>query len=139
MPEKIRQNHSNIILFDGVCNLCNSFVNFLLKKDRQEIFRFASLQSTFGKEILDIWNEKENADKTVFYLRNNSLYKKSDAVLHIIKDVGGAYSLLFAFIIVPRFIRDYVYTVISRNRYKWFGKINTCRVPTPEEKVRFLE
>jgi predicted DCC family thiol-disulfide oxidoreductase YuxK len=139
MPEKIRQNHSNIILFDGVCNLCNSFVNFLLKKDKQEIFRFASLQSTFGKEILDIWNENENADKTVFYLRNNNLYKKSDAALHIIKDVGGAYSLLFAFIIVPRFIRDYVYTVISRNRYKWFGKRNTCRMPTPEEKVRFLK
>lgn len=138
MSEKIQHKLNSIIVFDGVCNLCNHSVNFLLKKDKKKIFLFTPFQSKYGQSIINHGSENENSDKTVFYLRENQLYKKSTAALYILKDLGGAYSLLFVFIIVPRFLRDFVYSVISRNRYKWFGKKDSCRIPNAEEKNRFL-
>lgn len=132
-------NNDHIILFDGVCNLCNGAVNFIIKKDKKQLYRFASLQSGFGKSLLKQY-ELESDDLNSFVLiENNKPYLKSSAALHIAKNVGGIYSTLYVLMIIPRFIRDFFYSVIAKNRYKWFGKTNECMIPTPQLQARFLE
>lgn len=131
--------YHQVILFDGVCKLCNRFVNYIVKRDRKRCFRFASVQSDFANELLINRNEIHNADKTVFYFRYDKLMSKSAAVLYILKDLGGIGALLFVFIAVPRPIRDFVYKIVSKNRYRLFGKRDSCRVPDEKEQVWFLE
>ncbi|AWW00180.1 thiol-disulfide oxidoreductase DCC family protein [Arcticibacterium luteifluviistationis] len=125
----------NVILFDGVCNLCNGFVNFIIDHDKGNEFKFASLQSDFGKKLI---GDKFSDMSTVVYYDGNKFYEKSEAVLEIAKKLPIIRWVAF-FSIIPKFIRDALYMLISRNRYFIFGKEDACRVPTPELKERFLE
>jgi len=135
-------NNSNklIILFDGVCNLCNTSVNFILKKDVHNKFLFTSLQSDAAKNLLLQFDDKiiKNNLDSILLIHKNKIYNKSTAVLYILKSLHFPYNLGFIFIIIPKFIRDYIYDVIARNRYKWFGRKETCRIPTKEELNKFL-
>lgn len=128
-----------IIYFDGVCNLCEGSVQFILKIDRKKIFRFASLQGKAGQDMLTKYQLPGNDFKSFVVQEGDRIYTKSTGALRVLKHVGGAWSLLYAFIIVPKFIRDAVYGFVSRNRYKWFGEKTECWIPTPELRKRFLD
>lgn len=128
----------SVILFDGVCNLCNGFVQFIIKRDQQQKFKFASLQSDFaGKELskYGLNNQKMN---TVFLLENGKIYSRSTAALRILKQLNGLWPMFYVFIIFPAFIRNWIYNLIAKNRYKWFGKQDSCMIPSPELQHRFL-
>ena len=128
-----------IILFDGECNLCNASVQFIIQRDSKECFLFSSLQSDAAQAILLQYN-LENLDfNTIILLEDGIIYDKSTAILKIIRRLSGFYKLGYIFIAVPKFIRDFVYKIISKNRYKWFGKRDSCMIPTEELKLRFLE
>ncbi len=127
--------HPKIILFDGVCNLCNAAVKFIIKRDPQAVFKFASLQSEVANKYLQSSDEMGS----VILIAGDHIYKESEAALKIARQLSGGWPLFYVFIIIPRPIRDSVYKVIARNRYKWFGKKDHCMVPTEDLKVRFLD
>jgi predicted DCC family thiol-disulfide oxidoreductase YuxK len=129
---------SATILFDGVCNLCNGFVQFVIHHDPQGHFKFASLQSEVGQEVLRAHGLPTTQFQSVLLLENGRLHSRSTAALHVIRKLKGAWSLLYGFMLVPRFLRDPAYDWVSRNRYKWFGQRESCMLPTPELKGRFL-
>lgn len=131
--------NKSIILFDGVCNLCNASVNFVIKHDKKEHFLFASLQSDAAKEILLQFNLKNLKIDTIILIEGNKVYYKSTAALLIAKHLEGPFKLLFGFIIVPKLLRDWIYSLISNHRYNWFGKRETCMVPSLKLKNRFLD
>ena len=131
-------NTPKIILFDGVCNLCNGSVQFVIQRDSKKVFRYAALQSDFAKKLLESLNQPAPDIESVILVDGNSVYYRSDAALRIAKRLSGAWPMLSIFLIVPRFIRDAVYNFIGRNRYKWFGKQESCMIPTPELKELFL-
>lgn len=131
-------NHNHIILFDGVCNLCNGFVQFVIKHDRKNIFKFSSLQSPFGQNFLANHKLSQKQFNSFIYIRNGEILQKSSASLFVLKDLGGLFSFLFVLIVFPKFIRDAVYRLVAKNRYKWFGKKEFCWMPTQELKDRFL-
>lgn len=127
-----------IILFDGVCNLCNSAINFVIDHDKNNVFKFGSLQSSEGQFYLKKFGlNSENFDSFVL-IDGDKYYTKSTAALRVANDLPGLYKLLYGFIIVPTFIRDAVYNFVSKYRYKIFGKSDSCRMPTPELKSKFL-
>jgi len=128
-----------IVLFDGVCNLCNNTVQFVIKRDKKKQFLFGSLQGATGQAYLNKINEPVNQLNSFILVEGNQFYTRSTGVLRLLKHLGGGWQLWYAFMIVPRFMRDGVYSFIGRHRYKWFGKTAECRVPTPEERERFLE
>ncbi len=128
-----------IVLFDGVCNFCNAGINFVMDRDPEKRIRFAPLQSEAGQRLLKKFNLSPTALDTLILIEGEKSYTKSAAALRIAKRLQGLWPLLYIFIVVPPFIRDAVYDFIARNRYKWFGKTEACRVPTPELKERFLE
>ncbi|KRD10443.1 thiol-disulfide oxidoreductase [Flavobacterium sp. Root901] len=131
--------NKKIILFDGVCNLCNGAVQFIVKHDKKDIFRFAALQSDLGKEICNyIGVDQTKIDSIIFYNPGVAYYYKSTAVIEIAEELGGFYSLLLIFKIFPEKLRNYLYDYISKNRYKWYGKKESCMIPTPEIKAKFL-
>ncbi|WP_323757774.1 thiol-disulfide oxidoreductase DCC family protein [Roseivirga sp.] len=131
------QEH-DILLFDGVCNLCNSSVNFIIDRDPKKHFKFAALQSDFGQtKLKELGFNQEEFDSLVL-LSNGKIYRKSSAALRIAKKLKGLWPFLYIFIIIPPFIRHGVYDIIGKNRYKWFGKQDSCRMPTPELKQRFV-
>jgi len=132
-------NDKSIILFDGVCNLCNSSVNFIIKHDKKKHFLFASLQSDAAKEILLQFPTKKLTLDSILLIEGKDIYEKSSAALKISKHLNNGFHLLNYFIIIPLFIRDLVYNLISKNRYKWFGRKDKCMIPTEEVKSRFLE
>lgn len=135
----MKQSESHkIILFDGVCNLCNGAINFVIKKDKKNIFKFAPLQSEIGKTLLSQFKIDTSEVDSIILVDGEKYYAKSSAALRISKELSGAYPLLYGFIILPRFIRDLVYDYIAKNRYKWFGKKESCMIPTPELKEKFL-
>jgi predicted DCC family thiol-disulfide oxidoreductase YuxK len=127
-----------ILLFDGACNLCNGTVQFVIKRDPTGKFRFASLQSDFGQDFLRKNNLKMTDFDSVILVENDQFYTKSDAVLRGVKFMGSAWWLMQIFYIVPRFIRNAVYDIVARNRYKWFGAPTECWIPTPDLRARFL-
>ena len=127
-----------ILLFDGVCNLCNGTVQQIIKADKNGIFRFASLQSDFGQEQLKQFNLEGDYLKTLVLISDEKAYIRSDAALEIARQLGGLWSVSYIFKIVPPFIRNAVYDFISNNRYHWFGKQESCMIPTSELKARFL-
>lgn len=133
-----QENHP-VILFDGVCNLCSSSVQYVIKHDPKHIFRFASLQSAFAQKILAHHNLPLNNYNSFILFCNNKIYTRSTAALIIAKQLRGFIKLLYIFIILPKFIRDAVYNIIATNRYKWFGKKNECWLPTAELKNLFLD
>lgn len=134
MPQELK----NIILFDGVCNLCNSTVQFVIRHDKHDLFRFASLQSETGRRETVRWHIDRKKTDSIVLIKNNRCYVKSTAALHIFKELPG-YGWMRMFFIVPVLIRDFVYDLIAKNRYKWFGKRNECMIPTPELQSKFLE
>jgi len=129
---------NNILLFDGVCNLCNNAVKFIIKRDKKAVIKFTSLQSNIGQNLLSKHQLSTKKFDSFVYLKGGKCYLKSTAALHLLNDIGGLWKLVYAFIIVPRFIRDFIYDVVAKNRYKWFGKTNDCMIPTLTLQQRFL-
>ena len=127
-----------IILFDGVCNFCNYWVNFILDHDTQNIFKFAALQSEKGRELLDKFDlPKEDFDSFIF-ISQDKVYKKSAAAFEIAKQLNGWPKYFASLRFLPQTSTDFVYDLIAGNRYKIFGKKDVCRIPTKEEKSKFL-
>jgi len=131
-------NHP-VILFDGVCNLCSSSVQFVIKHDPQHYFHFASLQSNFGQQVLEKYQLPPEDFDSFILLDDDKIYTRSTAALRVVKKLKGPWSALYAFMIVPSFIRNTVYNFIAKNRYKWFGKQEACWLPTPELKELFID
>ncbi|MBS1593752.1 MAG: thiol-disulfide oxidoreductase DCC family protein [Bacteroidetes bacterium] len=127
-----------LVLFDGVCNLCNASVQFVIRHDPDGRFRFAALQSDVGQEVQQRYGLSGTTFDSFIYLRAGLLYQRSTAALHLMRDLGGAWALLYGFIIVPRPLRDAVYDLVARYRYRWFGRRESCMVPTAELRGRFL-
>ena len=132
-------NQHPILLFDGVCNLCNGFVQFVIKRDPEGIFRFTALQSKAGQELLTTHQQEKSNLSTVILLENGRVYTHSDVALRVATRLGGAWSLFSVFSIIPRSIRDHIYNWVAQNRYPWFGKKEQCMIPTPDIKARFLD
>lgn len=132
LPEKL-------ILFDGVCNLCNGAVQYVIRHDKKELFTFASFQSESGKKILSQFHITSNDPDSFVFIQNNSVFHKSTAALKVARQLDGMVKIFYGFIIVPVVIRDMVYEFIAKNRYKWFGKSESCMIPSPSLKSRFLK
>lgn len=129
---------NHIVLFDGVCQFCNSSVNFIIRQDKKKLFRFAALQSEAGQNLLAQYHlQKENFASFVL-LENGKAYQRSSAVLLLSNQLPWYWKWTQVFWIVPKFMRDGVYDLIARNRYKWFGKRDACIVPSPDVRERFL-
>ncbi len=128
-----------LILFDGVCNFCSSWVRFLIRRDPHKRLRFAPLQSPAGQETLRRLGLRADGLTTMVLVEGDRHYIKSSAALRIARRMGGLWPLLFPFILIPAPIRDFFYDLFARNRYRWFGRQSTCMVPTPDVKDRFLE
>jgi predicted DCC family thiol-disulfide oxidoreductase YuxK len=127
-----------IILFDGVCNLCNRSVQYVIKHDRDALFRFASLQGETGRQLLKQYGLSANDMNSFVLIQDDKAYTRSTAALKVAQQLSGPIKLLYGFIIVPAFIRNAVYDLIARNRYKWFGKKDACMIPTASLQSRFL-
>ena len=125
-----------VILFDGVCGLCNLWVDFILKRDRKDVFRFAPLQGEFANPIDP--KTSQSLDSVV-YLVSGKRYYRTGAILRILRDLGGIWSIVWLFWIVPYFLRDPLYALLARNRYRIFGKREVCRLPKPHERHKFIE
>lgn len=124
-----------VIFFDGHCNLCNGVVQFIIKRDKERVFKFASLQSEAAEEL----NLKEESLRTMYFKEGVKIWSKSDAALKIFKNLNFPWKIAYGLIIFPRQLRDYVYDIISKYRYRWFGKSENCMMPTPELEARFLK
>jgi len=129
--------NDQIIFFDGVCGLCNRFVHLLIKADKQSSLKFAPLQGNTAKELLPV--EYTYELKTIVFYQKHKISTESDAVLEILKSIGGIWIIFYMFRWVPKLIRDRIYQWISRYRTKWFGRLDSCRMPTKEERNRFLD
>ncbi|TSA50171.1 MAG: DUF393 domain-containing protein [Sphingobacteriales bacterium] len=129
---------SPIIIYDGVCHLCNSGVNFILKRDRKKTFRFTPFQSLFAKNLLKENGESEHVGDTFILIHEGKIFNRADAALKITMLLGGKWKLFYPLYLVPKFIRNGIYNIIARNRYKWFGKEESCMMPSPEISERFI-
>jgi len=129
-----------VVLFDGVCNLCNGAVNFIIKRDKNDMFRYASLQSEIGQALAkEVGVDASKLDTILLIEPAVAYYHKSTAALQIARQLSGGYSLLSIFLIFPKFLRDWIYDIIAKNRYKWFGKKESCAVPSPRLKALFVD
>ncbi len=129
-----------IILFDGVCNLCNSSVQFVIKRDKKDIFRFSSLQSAAGQKLAkERGINTTEIDSIILIEPQIAYYTKSDAALMIAKSLSGGWSILGIFMGLPKGFRDTIYDWVARNRYQWFGRKDNCMIPTKAEKGKFLD
>ena len=128
-----------ILLFDGVCNLCNGSVQFIIERDTKKQFLFASLQSEKGQELLTKFNLPTQDFDSFVFIEGEKIYTKSTAALRVFSRFGGLWSLLKIFLLVPAFLRNLVYSLVAKNRYKWFGKSESCWLPTPDLQSRFLK
>ena len=126
-----------VVFFDGVCNLCQQSVRYLLKHDKKKVLKFASLQGAYAKKTLNAEHLK-NLESLLFY-NKKTLYKKSDAVLELCKVLGGWHKLFLVGYLLPKFLRNSFYSFIAKNRYRWFGHQEQCMVPTKDIQDRFLE
>jgi predicted DCC family thiol-disulfide oxidoreductase YuxK len=129
----------NLILFDGVCNLCNGAVQFIIKRDAKRKFRFASLQSATAQQLIKGLALSGPHLYSIILIRDGKVYDRSSAILEIAKQLPGLWSALYLFKIIPRFLRDAMYVWISKNRYRFFGKKDECMIPTADLKSRFIE
>ena len=129
---------SAIILFDGVCNFCNGSVNFIIEHDRKNYFKFAPLQSGIGEKLLDEHGIDKTETDSVVLVENGKAYTHSTAALKVAQKLDGAWSWFYAFIIIPKPVRDFFYKTFAKYRYKLFGKTDACMMPTPEIRARFL-
>jgi predicted DCC family thiol-disulfide oxidoreductase YuxK len=128
-----------VIFFDGICNLCNASVQFAIERDKKNLFKFTALQGKYAKAVLPKFNFDLNQLNSIILLEDGQLYTKSTAALKIAKKLNGLWPTLYVFILVPKFIRDWFYDIIAKNRYKWWGRQESCWLPTPELKQRFID
>ena len=128
-----------VVLFDGVCNLCNGFVQFIIRRDPEEKFKFASLQSEVGRSLLKQFKIDPDLLHSIVAIDNDGAFQRSDAVLRIAHHLGGGWKILKAFNILPKLFRDACYNLIAKNRYRIFGKKDSCMIPTPQLKERFVD
>lgn len=134
----MEQVSSPVIIFDGVCTLCNASVDFVIRRDKKRQFRYTANQMEPGREILRDHGIDPDDIHSVYLYENGKLYSKSGAALRVARLLGFPYSLAWGFMIIPAPIRNWVYDLIASNRYKWFGQKETCRLPSPEERALFL-
>ncbi len=127
-----------VILFDGVCNLCNASVQWVLKRDKNGVFRFAALQSETGQRLLDRFGLSQETFDTIVLVDGDRIFTRSDAVLELVRRLRFPWSWLYIFHWMPAPLRNGLYTFIARNRYRWFGRQNECWLPRPEWKARFV-
>lgn len=127
-----------IVIFDGVCNLCNASIDFIIRHDKVGHFKVTANQHERGRQILLEQGVNPDEVETLYLYEGGKLHERSTAALKIAHGLGFPWSLAYSFMIVPKGIRDAVYKVIAKNRYRWFGKKETCRLPTPEERARFV-
>ena len=132
------EHRQAILFFDGVCGLCNRFVDFVLRADRQHRFRYSPLQGETARRLLGMDDYPSGAPYSFVFLESDRRFEQSNAVLHAMTRLGGAWRLFAVLYVFPRPVRDFVYRVVARNRYRWFGRRDACRMPTPEERDRFL-
>ncbi len=139
-PTYKRDVPDHVLFFDGECNFCDSTVNFVIDRDRKQVLKFASLQSDAARSLLAQHGAAERASdiNTMVLLSAGKLYTKSAAALRVGRFLGFPYNLSVVFLLVPPFVRNFFYDLVARNRYKWFGKRDECRVPTKELRARFL-
>lgn len=134
------ETDKKIILFDGVCNLCNSSIQFVIKRDKDDLFRYAALQSELGQKMLSERNiNTENIDSIILIEPGIAYYTKSDAALQVGRNLKGYRTICGVLNLIPSGLRNIVYDIIARNRYKWYGKKDQCMIPTPELKAKFLD
>jgi predicted DCC family thiol-disulfide oxidoreductase YuxK len=131
--------NKKLVLFDGVCNLCSSSVQFIIRHDKKKQFLFGSLQGKAGQEYLKKFNLPQDSLDSFMLVEGDTLYTRSSGALRMLKNLGNGWQLFYAFIIFPKFIRDAAYNIIARNRYTWFGKKEECWIPSRELEARFLE
>lgn len=131
-------NSNPIILFDGVCNFCNSSVNFVIERDKKSVIKFAALQSEAGQLLLQQFSLPTGEFNSFILIEAGKVYTASTAALKVSKYLAKLWPMLYGFIIVPKFLRDGIYKWIAKNRYKWFGKKDQCMIPSPEVHDRFL-
>jgi predicted DCC family thiol-disulfide oxidoreductase YuxK len=127
----------NIILFDGECNFCDHSVQFIIKRDKKALHNFASIQSDAGQELIRKYRVPADID-SIILVKANKCYYHSSAALRICSDLDGGWKLLYCLVIVPKPIRDFFYRIVAKNRYKWFGKKDSCMLPSPDIRKRFL-
>lgn len=135
----ISKENSKVILFDGVCNLCNDSVKFIIKNDKRNIFKFAPLQGKYGIKIQNSYNINTTKINSIILVDGENTFTKSSAALRIAKDLRAPFFMFYVFIIIPVFIRNFIYDLIAKNRYKWFGKMDNCMIPTKELKSKFFD
>jgi predicted DCC family thiol-disulfide oxidoreductase YuxK len=127
-----------IVLFDGVCNFCNYWVNFAIKRDKKNKLKFSPIQGETAKQILPGYSVNPRSLSSVIFIVNGKVHTQSSAALQIARHLNGGWKLFYGLIIIPKFIRDFFYNIIARNRYRWFGKKESCVIPTWEMRERFL-
>jgi predicted DCC family thiol-disulfide oxidoreductase YuxK len=132
--------YDKLIFFDGVCNLCNTTVQWIISHDPHAQFRFVALQSDKAQTILQHYGIQLDLHQlnTILFLQNDQLFQQSSAVLHICKNMAFPWKFLAILLVIPRFIRDFCYRIVAQNRYRWFGTAESCWLPTPALKKRFL-
>jgi predicted DCC family thiol-disulfide oxidoreductase YuxK len=138
-PDSLGNHNTVLILFDGVCNLCNGLVQFIIRRDPKAKFKFASLQSDVGRSLLKQFNIDPDLLHSIVVIDNDVAFQRSDAALRIANYLGGGWKILKVFNILPKFFRDACYNAVAANRYRIFGKKDSCMIPTPELKERFIE
>lgn len=132
-------SQSRIILFDGICNLCCGWVQFIIKHDSKAKFSFASIQSESGKRILNTLGINPENPETIIFIKDNRSFVESDAVLSILRELDGIWSAFYGFILIPKSIRNFIYRFIAKRRYRLFGKRNICLLPDEKHQKRFIE
>lgn len=133
------ENDKKIILFDGVCNLCNGAIQFIIKRDKKDTFRYAALQSEIGEQLIaERAIDTTKVDSIILIEPGIAYFTKSDAALHIGQGFGGFWKVLVIFTWIPKAFRDVIYDFVAKNRYKWFGRKDACMIPTAELKAKFL-
>jgi len=138
-PDSLGNHKPVLILFDGVCNLCNGLVQFIIRRYPKAKFKFASLQSEVGRSLLKKFNIDSDLLHSIVVIDDDEAFQRSDAVIRIANYLGGGWKILKAINILPKFFLDACYNVVAANRYRIFGKKNSCMIPTPELKQRFIE
>jgi len=139
LNKDIENHEKKIIFFDGVCNLCNGFIDFVIRRDLQHTIYYCSLQSDVAKKML---GDKDitigNSFSTIYFYDNGIVYNKSSAILRILKQLPRYRTISSILLVLPAFLRNFFYMIIAKNRYRFFGKKETCRLPSPEERAQFL-
>lgn len=128
--------HDKIIIYDGICNLCDGFILFVIDNDKKNKFKFTPLQDEFSKTILKESNK--DFEESILFYRDGIIFSKSSAVIQIFFELGFPFNLIQIFMAIPKFVRDKIYDFVARNRYKWFGKRVSCRIPTKELLNKFI-